>query len=173
MSAPTPDKPVPPPEAELIAERRQARIPRLSQRRAARLAGISPQSWANVESGRKVIGAGIVLPWKGTPDMLARMSVIAGVAPDELRELAKAATDRDDRHRLAQAADITERLLAARPSARASATITAAVEQISQATGLTDRQRAQLLKLVEDAVDSGGQTRTLAQDPARGAFANR
>ena len=132
----------PPREACLIRERRIAQVPRLSMRRAAHLAGIAAQSWANVETGQKNLGAGIVVPHEGSADMVARMASVVGVTPDEL-----AGAGRED------AAAILAIIDKARPSARAADTIGQAVDAISAASGLTERQKVKLRQMVEQLVD--------------------
>src|SRR5262249_21315130 len=101
-----------PAEARLIRARRIAQTPRLSMRRAAHLAGIAPQSWANVENGSKTLGAGLVVSHEGSADMIARMASVVGITPDELT-----AAGRPD------AAEILQVICQARPSARAAGVI--------------------------------------------------
>lgn len=137
-----PQRRPPPREARLIRERRIAQVPRLSMRRAAHLAGIAAQSWANVEAGQKSLGAGIVVPHEGSAEMVARMASVVGVTPAEL-----AGAGRED------AAAILAIIDKARPSARAAETIAQAVEAISAASGLTERQKTRLRQLVEQLVD--------------------
>lgn len=113
-------------------------------RRAAHLAGIAPQSWANVENGSKTLGAGLVVSHEGSADMIARMASVVGITPDELT-----AAGRPD------AAEILQVICQARPSARAAGVIEDAIEAISAASGLSERQKARLRQLVEQVVDRG------------------
>jgi len=78
--------PPPPPEAQLIAARRRAAWPRLSMRRAAIAAGISPSTWAEVETARKKVAPGVEVYRKGSPEMLAPMAAALGITPEELRD---------------------------------------------------------------------------------------
>jgi hypothetical protein len=82
---PETDLPPPPPEAVLIRERREAQFPRLSMRRAAIDAGISPSSWAEVETARKTVAPGVMIYRKGTPEMVAPMAASLGITAAELR----------------------------------------------------------------------------------------
>src|SRR5262249_61084522 len=100
----------PPPGARPIAERREAITPRLSRRQAARRAGISPQSWSNVETGRKVITSDITLPWRASAQMLAQMALVLGITPAELEAAGRA-----------DAAQIVARIDAARQHEREAA----------------------------------------------------
>jgi transcriptional regulator with XRE-family HTH domain len=84
-------KVAPPPEADLIRNRREAAVPPLSRRQAAARAGISPSQWSDVERGSKRAGPGIVVPVLATADTLAKMARAIGVGADQL-----AAAGRDD-----------------------------------------------------------------------------
>src|SRR5262249_1130533 len=132
----------PPPEAQLIAYRRVSHHPALSMRQAARLAGISPQSWSNVETGSKFIGSGMKLPHTGTAGMVARMAFVLDISPDDLR-----GCDRED------AAAILTTISTAQPSVRYAETISQAVRLVSAATGLSDRQKQRLQGLIEGLID--------------------
>lgn len=81
----------PPPEAELIRERREAMIPRLSHRKAAERAAalgkttFSTATWQKIETGQ----------YSGGKDRIVLMAMVVGVTPDELEE-----TGRPDAARL-------------------------------------------------------------------------
>ena len=76
--------PVPPVEAELIRQRREAMDPGMSRRQAAAKTGISPSHWSDVERGHKKAGTGVVVPIRATAKTLARMARVVGVSADDL-----------------------------------------------------------------------------------------
>ena len=77
--------PQPPPEAALIAERRDAMIPRLSMRQAAQRMGVpfSAARWRQLESGIRRVG-GTDFPETGPAETIARMARVVGITPVEL-----------------------------------------------------------------------------------------
>jgi hypothetical protein len=76
--------PPPPPEAELIRTRREARF--MSMRQAALGAGISPTAWAEVETARRKPAPGVEVYKKGTAKIVSRMALFLGITPDEVRD---------------------------------------------------------------------------------------
>lgn len=76
--------PPPPPEAELIRTRREARF--LSVRQAAIGAGISPSAWTEVETARKKVAPGIEIYRKGTTRIVAMIARFLNITPGELSE---------------------------------------------------------------------------------------
>lgn len=74
----------PPPEAVLIAARRDRAVPRLSMRDAGLLAGISATRWRQLETGIIRV-KGTDHPEKAPAETLARMAQAVGATPDELR----------------------------------------------------------------------------------------
>jgi transcriptional regulator with XRE-family HTH domain len=72
--------PQPPPEAELIRERRGE----VSIRAAARQAGISESMWRLVERGRRFERELQDKPYEGSAVMIAKMARAVGVTPAEL-----------------------------------------------------------------------------------------
>lgn len=77
--------PKPPPEALLIAAKRQAKVPRLSRTQAALRAGMSATRWRQLEDGAILI-RGRRYPETAPDDTLARMAWVVGASPAELRK---------------------------------------------------------------------------------------
>ncbi|MFE3149096.1 helix-turn-helix domain-containing protein [Streptomyces sp. NPDC059218] len=76
-------KPAPPPEAVLIEEaRKRARI---SGRKAAQRADISPTRWAQIITGYQAVG-GNYIPVRAPDVTVARMARATGVTADQLRD---------------------------------------------------------------------------------------
>lgn len=73
MNPQEPDGPLP--VGELIRERREALMPPVSQRQAARLTGMSDSTWQALESGRRAT--------RGT---IAAAALLTGVTPRELED---------------------------------------------------------------------------------------
>lgn len=86
MSAQT----APPPEAELIRQRREAAVPGLSRRQAAARAAMSPSQWSDVERGDKRAGTGVTVPVRATAETLARMARVVGVTAEDLSKAGRA-----------------------------------------------------------------------------------
>lgn len=80
----TEDEPKPTPEGKLIAQRREAIRPKLSQNRAAKAIGLSGNRWRHIEKGFQTVAAGIKAPVMGPADTLAKMAQLVGVTSDEL-----------------------------------------------------------------------------------------
>lgn len=93
------DRPEQQPEGRLIALAQKRA--RLSQREAARRAGMSEARWRNIVSGYQTVSAGVHAPVRGPADTIARMAQAVGVTPENL-----GAVDRED------AAEILRELLA-------------------------------------------------------------
>lgn len=125
------DLPEPPPEAQLIARLREAMVPHLSMREAARRAGMSPALWNQNEQGYRKPAPGVVLGWKATDDKLAAMALVVGATPEQLRE-----AGRDD------AARALEKLIS-----RAPREVTQMIDAVNEAK-LTDRQKKALIELI-------------------------
>lgn len=123
-------QPPPPPEAQIIGERRRAMIPELSMRQAAKRAGFSPALWAKIEHGYDQVATGVVIPYKGTAEKVARMARVTGVTADELDKLGRADAARVLRNIRPSREEIRERFLRADEAAR--------------------RARAELLEMGED-----------------------
>jgi transcriptional regulator with XRE-family HTH domain len=82
-----PTDPIPPPEAQLIHDRREA-PPKMSKRQAADRAGLSEGRWRQLENGgykRRGRWSEEIAP----PPTLAKMARAVGVTEDELRALGK------------------------------------------------------------------------------------
>ena len=147
-----------PPEAWLIWQARNARIPVPSRRQCARLAGISPQTWSNVERGEKAMGAGVRMQWRGEAATVAQMAAVAGVTAEQLRGAGRG-----------DAADILDLLLRAKPSQLHRDLISEAVEVVDR-SGLNQRQRerlrAAIAEVMDDppAADGAGLPRELSRD---------
>lgn len=108
-------------------------------REAARRAGISPALWTQNEQGYRKVTAGVVIPWRATDDKLAAMALVVGATPGQLEE-----TGRDG------AARILSKLIDAAPDPAAQL-ITAIQEDT-----LSDRQKRELIKLIEKNTDRSG-----------------
>jgi transcriptional regulator with XRE-family HTH domain len=136
--------PPPPPEANLIREKREAMIPRLSMREAARRAGISAPWWRMLETGiRRVKGQDF--PERANAETLARMARVVGLTPAELHAAASASETPQDAGRIRDAAEILARLQP--DEARTEA------ERMAHAVpGLSDRQRRLLTEAVEEDI---------------------
>lgn len=76
----TPDTP---PEGEALERARQRA--RISQREAARRAGISETRWRQITAGHHIAG-GVVVPDLGPAHTIARMAVAVGLTGAELAE---------------------------------------------------------------------------------------
>lgn len=76
--------PQPPPEAELIAAKRGAISPALSARKAARRAGFSVALWSKIEKGYDQVARGVVIPFRGTAEKVARAAQVVGATAIEL-----------------------------------------------------------------------------------------
>lgn len=76
------DRPEQRPEGRLIAlAQKRARI---SQREAAKRAGISEARWRNIVSGYQTISAGVYAPVRGPADTVARMAQAVDVTAEQL-----------------------------------------------------------------------------------------
>jgi len=79
-----PKPPAPPSEARLLKLARLNHRPRLSVADAARLAGVSPSLWRQVEAGYSTPAAGVRVPKVAPPDTLAIMARALGITPADL-----------------------------------------------------------------------------------------
>lgn len=77
-----PPAPIPPPEAQLIEQKRN-QPPRMSIRQAAARAGISETRWRQIESGARIF-RGNRYPERAPAGTLASMARVVGVTPGEL-----------------------------------------------------------------------------------------
>lgn len=158
-------EPVVPPEAALIKQRRQDRIPKMgvpAAAAAATLAGVkmSAEGWRSIENGR----------YDGTPDKIAIMAWVVGVTSDELAEIGQ----RKGRPRVVEAAHRLERYVreraASEPAVSSAVDVESAPEQVLQmilegiaeideADGLTPGQKSSLKRSLMEAVmhSVGGQ----------------
>jgi hypothetical protein len=78
--------PEPPPEARLIARLRREMVPPVSLREAARRAGFSVATWTHNEQGWRKVTPAMIIPITATDDKLARMALVVGATPEQLRE---------------------------------------------------------------------------------------
>lgn len=132
--------PPPPPEAQLITRLREAKIPKLSMRSAARQAGVSPTLWVETERGFRRVAPGVTLPTRVTPDKLARMARIVGASPKQLTEAGRG-----------DAAAILKRITDAGPELD-----DRVIEAIRASQDFTERQKQALIEIVErNKRDSG------------------
>lgn len=122
----------PPPWGRLITECREAQVPPLSMREAARRAGFSVATWTQIEQGYRKVTPVIVIPIRGTDEKLARMALVAGATPEQLAEAGRP-----------EAAGMLEKLLAAAPDPLAQL-----AERIRQSRDFTEAQKQALLAAI-------------------------
>lgn len=122
--------PEPPPEAKLIARLREAQFPPLSMREAARRAGMSAAAWTQNEQGYRKVTPAVTIPITATAGKLARMALVVGASPEQLREAGRA-----------DAAAILEKLAAASPEDRLE-------EALRNSRDLSEQQKRRLIELV-------------------------
>lgn len=125
--------PEPPPEARLITQLREAMIPPLSMREAARRAGISPALWTQNENGWRKVAPGITVPIRARPDKLALMAMVVQATPEQLETAGRK-----------DAAVILRKYLDAGPDASAQI-----AEVVRQSRDFTDQQKQALIQLIE------------------------
>jgi hypothetical protein len=130
--------PQPPPEAQLIARLRQAHIPHLSMREAARRAGMSASLWTQYEQGYRKVTAAVTIPIEATDDKLAAMALVVGGAPEQLRQ-----AGRD------KAAIILQKLIDAGPDEHSQM-----AEAVRVSRDFTERQKQALIEMIGRARDS-------------------
>lgn len=142
--------PQPPPEARLITQLREAKVPPLSMREAARRAGFSVATWTQNEQGYRKVALGLVIPIRATPEKLARMALVVGATPDELEEAGRG-----------DAARMLGKLIEAGPDPHEQL-----AETVQQSRDFSESQKRALIELISrDAGDSrrlvrqGGSTR--------------
>lgn len=121
-----------PPEARLIERLRKDMVPPLSMREAARRAGFSVATWTQNEQGYRKVARTLTIPIHATDEKLARMAMVVGATPDQLRE-----TGRDG------AARMLEKLLEAAPDPHKQL-----AEQIRQSGDFTEQQKRTLIDMV-------------------------
>lgn len=121
----------PPPEARLIAQKRADLVPRLSRTQAARLTGISEARYRQLEKG-VIRVRGQDYQEIAPAETLARMALTVGATPQELRGAGRS-----------DAASILQKLLDAKPDPLA-----LLAEDVRNATGLSERQKEYLLRLL-------------------------
>lgn len=131
--------PQPPPEARLITELREAKVPLLSMREAARRAGFSVATWTQNEQGYRKVARGLIIPIRATDEKLARMALVVGATPGQLGE-----AGRDE------AAVILKKLIDAGPDPAAQM-----IETIRSSGDLDDRQKRALIEMVRRSSSTG------------------
>lgn len=82
------DKPMAPPEGELIRSARKSAG--LSIREAARRAGFSEGRWRQIESGYQSVQKGVFIPSPGPANTVARMARVVDLTPEALDEKGRA-----------------------------------------------------------------------------------
>lgn len=122
----------PPPEAQLIARLRLEQVPPLSMREAARRAGFSVATWTQNEQGYRKVTPQLMIPIRAVADKLARMAMVVGATPDQLRE-----AGRDD------AARIQVKLIDAGPDEKAQL-----AEALRHSSDLTGKQKQALIDML-------------------------
>ena len=128
--------PEPPPEARLIARKREQMVPRVSQREAAVRAGISATRWRQLETG-VIRVRGQDHPETAPAETLARMAFAVGVTPAELAEC------RPGDSRVAEAAGILGQLRSGGGSARQ-----VMIDGVLRSPGLTEHQKRYIADLI-------------------------
>lgn len=78
--------PAQPREGALIEAARERRVPRISIRKLAELAGISDARWRQIEKGYSTPRRGYHIPVTAPPETLGRMAHAVDVSAKELRE---------------------------------------------------------------------------------------
>lgn len=124
------DRPAQPPEGKLIAAAAKSR--RLSQREAAKRAGISEGRWRQIVQGYQTV-SGNHVPVRGPDSTVARMAWAVGVSTSELME-----SGRED------AAEVLREIGAGQKSPTAFEAVAAMVEQIN---GTRDPHLRRILEL--------------------------
>lgn len=99
-------------------------------REAAKRAGFSTATWVQIEQGRKAAAPGVVLPIRGTDEKIARMALVVGATPQQLRERGREG-----------AADMLKKLIDAGPDPKARA-----VEKIRQSPDFTEQQKRLMIE---------------------------
>lgn len=122
-----------PPEAQLIARLRGDMFPPVSRREAARRAGFSVATWTQIEQGYRKVTSALVIPITGTAEKVARMGLVVGAEPGQLRE-----AGRDD------AAVILQKLIDAGPDPEAQM-----IEKIRASSDFTERQKRRMIQLLQ------------------------
>lgn len=87
------DLPEPTPEGMLIRRVRESLRPRLPVAEAARRAGISAETWGNVERGYRTPKKNQPIAVVATGQTLAHMANEVGLTPDDLKRLGRANAD--------------------------------------------------------------------------------
>lgn len=121
-----------PPEAQLIHRLREDMFPAVSMREAARRAGFSVATWSQIEQGHRKVTSSLTIPITGTAEKVARMALVVGATPEQLRE-----AGRDD------AARDLQKLIDAGPDPGDQM-----VEKIRQSRDFTERQKQALIEMV-------------------------
>lgn len=121
-----------PPEARLIARLREEMVPPVSMREAARRAGFSVATWSQNEQGYRKVTSLVTVPITATDEKLARMALVVGATPAQLRE-----TGRDG------AARMLQKLADAGPDPR-----TQMAEKIRQSREFTEQQKQALIDML-------------------------
>ena len=128
-----------PPEAQLIAQLREAKVPVMSMREAARRAaqiapnGFSVATWTQNEQGYRKVTDGVVIPIRATDERLAYMALVVGAAPGQLETAGRP-----------EAAVILKKLLAAGPDPLADT-----IEAVRASKDLTEQQRRVILDAIQ------------------------
>lgn len=101
-------------------------------REAARRAGMSASLWTQYEQGYRKVTPAVTIPMRATGDKLARMGLVTGATPEQLRD-----AGRDD------AATILQKLIDAGPDPKAQL-----AEAIRHSRDFSERQKRALVELV-------------------------
>jgi hypothetical protein len=121
----------PPPEAILIARKREEKVPRLSRREAARRIGMSETRWRQLENG-VIRVRGQDYPERAPDDTLAQMAWVVDVTPEELTAAGRS-----------EAAVFLGRLIADGPDEH-----TRLIEDVRNDPHLDERQKRRILDLL-------------------------
>lgn len=139
--------PQPPPEAALIAQLREAQVPKLSMREAARRARFSVATWTQNEQGYRKVASDVIIPITATAEKLARMALVVGAKPDQLE-----ATGRQD------AAEVLRKIMESESDPASQL-----IQAVRLNRELTDQQKREIIERLErDRLLAWGSTRQLA-----------
>lgn len=93
--------PNPPPESDLVRRKHKNRVPKLTAHAAAQQSGVSYATWRNITRGLRYRDSGEITTYRPESEVLARVALVLGITPDELRDV--------NRHDAARALEATLR----------------------------------------------------------------
>lgn len=66
------------------------RSPKITSQAAAHQAGVSYGTWRNITRGLRYRNSGEITTYRAEPEVLARVALVLGITPDELRDVDRA-----------------------------------------------------------------------------------